>query len=165
MRTLKFACVGLALGLALGAGAASADPVATEPASDNGAFLARNASAPGVVVVPGLQYKVLKSGPANGPHPTRADTVAVRYEGQFVNGKVFDSSKDEPDGVVKFPLGKLISGWVIGVQLMRPGDVWMLYVPPQLAYGASGKGPIPPGSTLVFKIELVGVEPPAPAKP
>ena len=161
-RTLALAAC---LALTIGAGAAWADPVATEPASDHGAFLSTNATAPGVVALPGLQYKVLKSGPANGPHPTRADNIIIRYEGSFVNGKVFDSSKDAPGGTVTFPLGKLISGWVAALPLMRVGDEWMVYLPPYLAYGAAGKGPIPPESTLVFKIELVGIAPKQAAKP
>ncbi len=153
------------LALATGANAARADPVTTEPASDHGAFLAGNATAPGVVALPGLQYKVLKSGPATGPHPIRADTIIVRYEGRFVNGAMFDSSKDEPGGTRTFPLGKLIPGWVAALQMMRPGDEWMLYVPPYLAYGAAGKATIPPESTLVFKVELVAIAPREPAKP
>lgn len=159
--------LGMAFGLALaaGAGVARADPVATEPASDHGAFLAANATAAGVVALPGLQYKVLKSGPATGSHPTRADTIVVRYEGRFVTGAVFDSSQDQPGGTVTFPLGKLIPGWVAALQMMRPGDEWLIVVPPYLAYGAAGKGPIPPESTLVFKVELVGIGPKAPATP
>ena len=153
------------LAVAASAGAARADPVATEPASDHGAFLAGNATAPGVVALPGLQYKVLKSGPATGPHPNRSDTITVRYEGQFVNGTVFDSSKDAPGGAVSFPLGKLIPGWGAALPMMRPGDAWMIYVPPYLAYGSAGKGPIPPESTLVFKVELVAIAPAEPAKP
>ena len=159
--------LGMAFGIALaaGGGVAGAEPVATEPAADHGAFLAGNATAPGVVALPGLQYKVLKSGPATGPHPGRADTIIVRYEGRFVTGAVFDSSRDQPGGTASFPLGKLIPGWVAALQLMRPGDEWMLVLPPYLAYGAAGKGAIPPESTLVFKVELVAIAPRAPATP
>ena len=62
-----------------------------------------------------------------------------------------------------FPLQKLIPGWVAALQLMRPGDVWMLYVPAYLAYGAAGKSYIPPDSTLIFHVELVASEPAATA--
>jgi FKBP-type peptidyl-prolyl cis-trans isomerase len=120
-------------------------------------YLAANARAAGVTVLPGLQYKVLKSGPADGPTALRSDDVTVRYEGRFPDGKLFDASPE--GGTTTFPLQKLIPGWVAALQLMRPGDVWMLYLPPNLAYGAKGKGPIPPGATLVFKVELVGVAP------
>jgi peptidylprolyl isomerase/FKBP-type peptidyl-prolyl cis-trans isomerase FklB len=123
-------------------------------------FLARNAKAAGVVVLPGLQYKILKSGPPDGPNPRRADDITVRYEGTFIDGKPFGATSDGgAPGPDVFPLQKLIPGWVAGLQLMRPGDVWMLYVPSYLAYGAAGKSPIPPGSTLVFKVELIGVAP------
>ena len=162
-KTLSMA---FSLALATGAGAtAKADPVATEPASDHGAFLAANARAAGVVTLPGPQYKILQSGPVTGPHPARSDNIVVRYEGRFVNGQVFDSSKDAPGGTATFPLGRLIPGWVSVVQLMRPGDVWMIYLPPYLAYGVAGKGTIPPESTLVFRVELVGIAPKDPAKP
>jgi FKBP-type peptidyl-prolyl cis-trans isomerase len=157
--------LGLGIALAASGGIARADPVATEPASDHGAFLSANATAEGVVALPGLQYKVLKSGPATGPHPTRADTIIVRYEGQFVNGAIFDTSPDKGAGTTSFPLGKLIPGWVAALQMMRPGDEWIIYVPPYLAYGAAGKSVIPPQSTLVFKVELVGIGPKEPAKP
>lgn len=156
---LAGACV-----LAVTAGAAPSDPHADSK------FLANNAHAKGVHVLPGLQYKILKSGPATGAHPTRKDDVKVRYEGRLVNGKVFDSSYKEGDGTVTFPLGRLIPGWIVGVQLMRPGDEWEFYIPSEMAYGekGTGEGVIPPNATLIFKLELVSatphVEPVAPAK-
>ena len=165
MAFTKTLSMAFGLALAAGGGAVRADPATAGPPSDHGAFLAANATAPGVMALPGLQYKVLKSGPATGPHPTRADTIVVRYEGRFVDGTVFDSSTDQPGGTATFPLGKLIPGWVAALQLMRPGDAWLLVVPPYLAYGAAGKGAIPPESTLVFKVELVAIAPRAPATP
>ena len=127
------------------------------------AFLARNAAQDGVVVLPGLQYRVLKSGPTDGPHPRRTDTIRVRYEGRFLDGHVFNTSADQGRGETVFPLQKLIPGWVAALRLMRPGDVWMLYVPAYLAYGAAGKSYIPPDSTLIFHVELVAIEPAATA--
>jgi len=129
------------------------------------AFLARNARADGVVVLPGLQYRILKSGPADGPHPSRADDITVRYVGQFLDGKTFNTSPDNGAGTTVFPLQKLIPGWVAALPLMRPGDVWMLYLPSYLAYGAPGKSYIPPDSTLVFRVELVAVSPHVDATP
>jgi FKBP-type peptidyl-prolyl cis-trans isomerase len=126
-------------------------------------FLADNAKQPGVVVLPGLQYKLLKLGPTDGPHPVRAGEITVRYEGRFIDGKVFNTSPDQGAGSTVFPLQKLIPGWIAGLQMMRPGDVWMLYVPAYLAYGQTGKDYIPPGSTLIFKIELLSVSAPPPA--
>ena len=132
------------------------------------AFLTENAKADGVVALPGLQYKILKSGPADGQHPTRADDITVRYVGRLLDGKVFNTSLDNGAGTTVFPLQKLIPGWIAALPLMRPGDVWELYLPSYLAYGAAGKSYIPPDSTLVFRVELVAVaphvEPPAPAK-
>lgn len=137
--------------LAVLALAAVAGPCLAEPAWD--------AKAKGVVSLPGLQYRVLKSGPASGETAKRSDDVTVRYEGRFLDGKLFDSSADQPGGTTVFPLQKLIPGWIGAVQLMRPGDEWLIYVPAWLAYGARGKGPIPADAPLVFKVELVAAAP------
>jgi peptidylprolyl isomerase/FKBP-type peptidyl-prolyl cis-trans isomerase FklB len=136
------------------------------------AFLARNAKAAGVHVLPdGLQYKIVTSGPADGPHPRPQDEVKVNYEGKLLgppasplSGQVFDSSfaRGAP---ASFPLGGLVPGWVEALQLMRPGDEWMLYVPASLGYGDEGSGPIPAGSTLIFRIQLLGVLPHADGPP
>ncbi|HTK36121.1 MAG TPA: FKBP-type peptidyl-prolyl cis-trans isomerase [Caulobacteraceae bacterium] len=121
------------------------------------AFLAKNAKQPGVVTLPsGLQYKIVREGPPGGVHPKPQDEVKVHYEGTLLDGTVFDSSYKHGQPVV-FTLGGLIPGWVEGIQLMKPGDEFMLYVPSKLGYGDSEAGPIPPGSTLVFRIELLGV--------
>jgi FKBP-type peptidyl-prolyl cis-trans isomerase len=123
----------------------------------NAEFFARNAERPGVTTIPGIQYRVVKAGPADGRHPRRSSTIKVRYEGKFLDGRVFDSSKDDPDGAVTFPLEKLIPGWVTVLPLMRPGDEWIIYLPPQYAYGAAGKDMIPPNTPLEFRIELLEV--------
>ena len=132
-----------------------AAPALAEPAWD--------AKAAGVVSLPGLQYRVLKSGPGGGETAKRSDDVTVRYEGRFLDGKLFDSSAEQPGGTTVFPLQKLIPGWIGVVQLMRPGDEWLVYVPPWLAYGARGKGPITADTPLVFKIALVAAAPHADA--
>ncbi len=119
--------------------------------------MAQNALEPGVQSLPsGVQYKIVKSGPADGQHPTPEDLVKVNYEGSLLNGQVFDSSfqRNKP---VTFQLKKLIPGWIDAVQLMRPGDQWILYVPPSMGYGDEQSGPIPPKSVLVFKLELLAV--------
>lgn len=123
------------------------------------AFLATNAKAPGVTVLPsGLQYKIVRSGPADGLRPQKQDEVKVNYEGKLLSGKIFDSSYER--GVpAAMPVEALIPGWIEALQLMRPGDEWILYVPPNLAYGDDGAGEIPPGSTLIFRIELISVLP------
>jgi FKBP-type peptidyl-prolyl cis-trans isomerase len=121
------------------------------------AFLAKNAKEPGVMSLPsGLQYKVVREGPASGVHPRPVDEVKVHYEGTLLDGTVFDSSYKHGQPVV-FTLGGLIPAWIEGIQLMKPGDEFMLYVPAKLGYGDGESGPIPGGSTLVFKIELLGV--------
>ena len=141
--------LGIIMALAMAAPAVAKDA--------NAAFFARNAKAPGVKIIPGIQYKVLKSGPVDGAHPSRSSTVKVRYVGSFIDGKVFDSSKDEPDGAVSFPLGRLIPGWTTVVPMMRPGDEWEIYLPPEYAYGADGKDIIPGNAAMVFRIELLEV--------
>ncbi len=162
----------LAAGLASALGActlpaAAQVAVATPPNTPdaNAAFLAGNAKATGVKLLPAIQYQVLKSGPETGPHPIRASTIKVRYEGRFLNGQVFNTSADgNPDGIATFALQKLIPGWITVLQQMRPGDVWQVWIPPQFAYGAKGKETVPPEAILVFRIELLEVleTPPAP---
>ena len=151
------------LALALAAAALIATPglACADALADNAAFLARNAKTPGVVSLPAIQYKILKSGPADGPHPTRASTIRVKYEGRLLSGKVFNTSQEvsPADGIAVFPLQKLIPGWVTLLQLMRPGDIWEAYLSPEFAYGHPGKETIPPDSLLIFQIELVSIDP------
>jgi FKBP-type peptidyl-prolyl cis-trans isomerase len=121
------------------------------------AFMTANAKQPSVVTLPsGLEYKVVTSGPADGAHPRMSDEVKVNYEGKLVSGVVFDSSfaRGEP---ADFPLQGLVEGWTQALQLMRPGDEWILWIPPSLGYGDEDKGPIPAGSVLIFRLQLLGV--------
>ena len=121
------------------------------------AFLANNAKQPGVVTLPdGLQYKIVHSGPAAGAKPHINDEVKVNYEGKLIDGKVFDSSYERGQPAA-MPLKHLVKAWQEALQLMRPGDEWILYVPPELGYGAegAGNGEIPGGAALIFKIELI----------
>ncbi len=133
-------------------------PPAAVVAADR-ATLERNARAPDVVTLPGLQYQVLASGPAGGVRGSRGDDVTVRYVGRFLDGRVFNTSPDGGAGVTTFPLQRLIPGWLAALQLMRPGDRWRLWLPPHLAYGWRGKDYIPPDATLVFYVELVSATP------
>ena len=118
------------------------------------AFLADNATKPGVVVTAsGLQYKIITAG--TGAKPKATDTVSVKYTGTLIDGTAFDSSNGQ---AVTFPLGNLIKGWIEALQLMPVGSHWTLYIPYDLAYGAAGSPPkIPPYSALIFDIELVGI--------
>ena len=89
--------------------------------------------------------------------PKATDTVNVHYHGTLLNGTVFDSSvqRGQP---ISFPLNGVIPGWTEGVQLMKVGDKFKFEIPPDLAYGAAGRPPqIPPNSTLVFEVELLGI--------
>ena len=156
--------LGAAAGLALALAAChSKNTHAQEPSpavtAQGDAFLAKMAKTPGVQTLPsGLEYKVARTGPADGLKPRMGDEVKVHYQGTLVDGTVFDSSYDRGEPAV-FALGEVIPAWNEALQLMKPGDVWYLYVPAKLAYGDQEKGPIPAGSVLVFKVELLGVLP------
>ncbi len=110
-----------------------------------------------VTTASGLQYMVNKKSTMNINPPKPTDTVRVNYHGLFINGKKFDSSYDRGEDI-KFPLNRVIKGWTEGVGLMRPCDAWTFYIPSDLAYGDSGKGPIPPKTPLIFYVQLLGVE-------
>lgn len=120
------------------------------------AFLEENKSKEGVVVLEsGLQYKVITEG--TGKQPAATDVVRVNYKGTLINGEVFDQS---PEGKpIEFPLNRVISGWTEGLQLMKEGSKWELYIPENLAYGPRGSGAIEPFSTLIFEVELLKVNP------
>jgi peptidylprolyl isomerase/FKBP-type peptidyl-prolyl cis-trans isomerase FklB len=130
-------------------------PVAGDQSKEAKAFMAKTAKEPGVVTLPdGLEYKIVHSGPASGNKPHPGDEVKVNYEGKLIDGTVFDSSYERGQPAA-MPLNGLVKAWQEALPMMRPGDVWTLYVPPALGYGADGQGPIPPGAALIFKIELI----------
>ena len=148
---------------AAGAGLAACHKAEEKPspmlAGTAKAFLEKNGKAPGVVTTKsGLQYKILRSGPPAGLHPKRGDEIKVNYEGSLVTGEVFDSSYQR-GAPVAMTLSGLVPGWLEALPMMRPGDEWMLWLPPELGYGQDGQGPIPPGSVLIFKLELIDVLP------
>ena len=91
-------------------------------------------------------------------NPHLNDEVKVNYEGKLIDGTVFDSSYERGQPAA-MPLKGLVKAWQEALQLMRPGDEWILYVPPELGYGAEGQGPIPPGAVLIFRIELIDALP------
>ncbi|MBS1914248.1 MAG: FKBP-type peptidyl-prolyl cis-trans isomerase [Bacteroidetes bacterium] len=123
---------------------------------DGDAFLAENKKRKGVVTLPsGLQYEVLKEG--NGAKPTDASEVSVHYRGTLVDGTVFDSSIDRGEPAT-FKVGGVIKGWTEALKLMKAGSKWKLFIPPDLAYGEQGTGPIGPNSTLIFEVELLSVK-------
>jgi len=121
------------------------------------AFLAENAKKKGVVTLPsGLQYQVLQEG--EGQPPKATDTVTVHYRGTFIDGTEFDSSYSRGKPAT-FGLERVIKGWTEGLQLMKPGAKYKLFIPAKLAYGERSVGSrIPVNSALIFEVELISVE-------
>ncbi len=125
-------------------------------AEEGDKFLLENRNNEGVQVTDsGLQYKVVVMG--DGAKPAASDKVTVHYRGTLLNGEEFDSSysRNQP---TSFKLDQVIPGWTEGVQLMPVGSKFMFYIPPNLAYGANGGGPIGPNSTLIFEVELLSID-------
>ncbi len=122
------------------------------------AFMDTNATAAGVVTLPsGVQYKiVVDSGDAQ--KPKLFNKVTCHYHGTLITGEVFDSSVKRRQPAT-FPLNAVIKGWQEGVQLMPLGSKYIFYIPSHLAYGDEQVGAIiAPGSTLVFEVELLGIQ-------
>ena len=111
---------------------ASAPGAPQAPSAQSKAFMAKVSKEADVKVLPsGLAYKIVRSGPATGLKPQPSDEVKVHYEGKTENGHVFDSSYERGQPAA-MPLKGLIPGWQEALQLMRPGDEWILYVPSNL---------------------------------
>ena len=133
-------------------------------------FLAENGKKPDIVTTAsGLQYKVLTAGA--GASPKTTDEVTVNYRGTLISGTEFDSSykRGQP---ANFQVNRVIPGWTEALGLMKPGAKWQLFIPPQLAYDLRSAPPIPPGSLLIFEVELLSVkaapsaaQPASPAQP
>ncbi len=133
----------------------------TKNLSEASQFFTKLGANKNIVELPdGLRYEILKPGEGAAPMPT--DTVKVNYTGTLLNGTVFDSSvqRGQP---AEFELNKVIAGWTEGLQKTSKGGKIKLYVPPQLAYGDDGRPGIPPGSVLIFEIELLDIKPAAAA--
>ena len=119
-------------------------------------YLTRNAKNKGVKTEKnGLQYKVLTKG--NGALPTDTAEVEVNYEGRLIDGTVFDSSYKRGTAAT-FKVNQVIKGWQQALKMMPVGSTWELYIPYDLAYGERGTRDIPPYSTLIFKVELLGIK-------
>ncbi|KHT59794.1 peptidylprolyl isomerase [Photobacterium gaetbulicola] len=116
-------------------------------------FLAENKEKAGVqTTASGLQYLVLQQGTGT-VHPKPSDKVTVHYHGTLLNGTVFDSSVDRGE-TIQFGLNQVIKGWTEGLQLMVEGEKTRFFIPAELAYGNRSIGAIPPGSVLIFDVEL-----------
>jgi FKBP-type peptidyl-prolyl cis-trans isomerase len=136
--------------------AAMAEAESMKTMEEGIAFLEENGKKEGVITTEsGLQYEVVTKG--NGPMPEETSTVAVLYEGTLIDGTVFDGNMESGE-TITFPLNQVIRGWTEGLQLMPVGSTYKFYIPSNLGYGPSGGGPIPPNSTLIFTVELVGIE-------
>ena len=130
---------------------------AQEAAITEESYLAESASKEGVVSLPsGLQYKVIT--PGDGPSPLTTDKVKVHYKGSLADGTIFDSSYDRGQPT-SFTVSGVIKGWTEALLLMQVGSKWELTIPSKLGYGTRGSGgKIPPNSTLLFEVELLGIE-------
>lgn len=121
-------------------------------------FLAKNAKNDGVITTAsGLQYKVIKQG--KGVKPAATDKVKVNYTGKLIDGTVFDSNT-KSGKPVEFVLNQVIPGWTEGIQLMPVGSTYEFYIPQELAYGKRNMGSIKPFSTLIFDVDLLGIDAP-----
>ena len=138
--------------------ARSAAEAAKKDEASSAAYLAENAKKPGVkTTASGLQYRVIQEG--TGPTPGAGDSVTVNYRGTLIDGTEFDSSykRGQP---ATLQVSGVIPGWTEALQLMKQGAKWQLFVPPQLAYGASGPYA---NKLLIFDVELLDAKAAAPA--
>jgi hypothetical protein len=136
-----------------------ADPALSAQA--NADFLANNLKVQGMLHRPdGLQYKIIQNG--FGRHPNAGDSVDVYYTGKMINGTVFDGTSPGLPATFTVAVGRIISGWVEALQMMRVGDHWQIILPAQLAYGIKGTpdGGIPPNQTLIFDLRLLSAKSP-----
>lgn len=125
-------------------------------------FLAANAKQPGIVQMPsGLQYRILQEGDPQGAPPLPADQVTVRYTASLIDGTVYDRS-DTHDKPATFRVNSVFKAWQEAFRLMKPGAKWQLFVPPDLGYGNNTPPMVPPGSAIIYELELLKIEPPAP---
>ncbi len=121
------------------------------------AYLTKLDAKGGWHVMPGgLRWRYVEFA-GSGDKPRVEDTVTVHYAGTFIDGETFDSSFDRGEPAT-FPLNRLVKAWQLAIPEMGVGDTIEIATPADLAYGAAGKGPIPGGATLLFKVQLIGIE-------
>jgi FKBP-type peptidyl-prolyl cis-trans isomerase len=146
----------LSLAAAPALAAASHRPPETPAGPD---FLAQNGKAKGVVTTAdGLEYFVVASGPKTGVQPKPQDSATFDYEVKLLDGKLIDSSYATGQPLTG-TIADFVPGFSEALELMRPGDEWIVWVPPQLGYGPNDKGPIPGNSVLRFRLALHSVTP------
>ncbi|MBP7624869.1 MAG: FKBP-type peptidyl-prolyl cis-trans isomerase [Xanthomonadales bacterium] len=132
------------------------EQMARENKAKSDKFLAENKVKKGIVTLPsGIQYRVIEEG--NGKRPLKNSEVTVHYRGSLTSGLEFDSSFAR--GVpAKFKVDAVLKGWQDVLPMMKVGDHWQIFLPPEQAYGMRGQGPIGPNEALVFEIKLVDVK-------
>ena len=152
----------LAAMLAIPAAAIAQKPGEAEDPSQSAAWhnaqqaaLAERAAEGWYALEGGLLWRRVK-GDGSGEHPSPSDTVTVHYAGTFVDGRSFDSSYDRGQPAT-FPLGGLVPAWRMAIPQMGVGDTIEIAAPATLAYGTTGRGPIPGGATLLFTVELLDI--------
>lgn len=137
----------------------SAESAAVRNAAAASEFLARNAHATGVITRPsGLEYKVLEAGDADAPSPRPTDQVTVNFRGTLLDGTEFGSSAT-PGTVSTVQVNGVNKAWTEALSLMKPGARWLLFVPPELGYGAAWRPGIPGGSLLIYDLRLITAAP------
>ena len=120
-------------------------------------FLQRNGKEKGVVTTAsGLEYRIIAAGDRKAAAIAPSDEVTVQYRGKLLDGSEFDSSYSRGMPAT-FRVNGVIRGWQEALVLMKPGAKWQLFIPPELAYGFDQRPGIPPGSMLIFDVELVSV--------
>jgi FKBP-type peptidyl-prolyl cis-trans isomerase FklB len=132
------------------------EALARENKAKSDKFMAENRSKKGIVALPsGIQYRIIEEG--TGRRPATTSEVTVHYRGSLSNGFEFDSSfaRGQP---ASFKVDSVIDGWKEVLPLMKVGDHWQVFLPPEKAYGMRGQGPIGPNEALVFDIKLVDVK-------
>ena len=132
-------------------------PVApvTAPGPD---YLIRNGQQAGVMTTAsGLQYFIIRSGPETGAMPVDGDTVTFHYEGKLTDGTTFDESYSRGEPLAG-EVTRFVPGFTEALKMMRPGDLWVIWIPPELGYGSRELPGIPANSVLRFKLELLEVE-------
>ena len=129
----------------------------SDPDGDFAGWHAENGKRDGVTTTSsGLQYKTVQAGLKNGASPVGGEVVTVHYHGYFPDGDVFDSSYSRGQ-TIDFPANAVIPGWVEALSNMKTCEARTLYIPGNLAYGPQGRPSIPPNATLLFNVQLIGV--------
>jgi|TARA_R100000501_G_scaffold6649_2_gene14203 FKBP-type peptidyl-prolyl cis-trans isomerase FklB len=138
--------------------------IAAENAAAGEEYRSENAQRSGVTTTKsGMQYEILRSG-SGQTHPDTSDQVTVHYHGTLLDGTVFDSTRERGEPST-FPVKAAITGFREALLMMREGDKWRVTLRPKLAYGTRARNKIPPNSTLILDIELLGITETSAAEP